>query len=248
MDGSESAIVFVHGLGGSIYSWWPQLDACEAAGLRALAYDQRGAGLTAKPPGPYSVAMGDFNGDGKPDLAVTSRDDNAVSVLLGNGDGTFQAPIEYATDSFPVHVATADFNGDGKLDLAVANSALSDEPPSVSILLGNGDGTFQAAVNQGAGISPRSLAAGDFDPDAYAEWAAATAPAEMIAPQRVACPALVACGEHDPVAPPAAAEAIAAALPNARVTVIEGAAHWCQLEAPQAVSDALLRFVREVAT
>ncbi len=57
--GSETAdaVVFVHGLGGSAYSWWAQLAACEARGYRAVAYDQRGAGLSSKPPGPYSVEL-----------------------------------------------------------------------------------------------------------------------------------------------------------------------------------------------
>src|SRR3954468_19628000 len=52
-----ATIVFVHGLGGSTYSWWAQLAACEERGYRAVAYDQRGAGLSSKPPGPYSVEL-----------------------------------------------------------------------------------------------------------------------------------------------------------------------------------------------
>ncbi len=52
-----TTVVFVHGLGGSTYSWWAQLAACEARGIRAIAYDQRGAGRSAKPPGPYSVEL-----------------------------------------------------------------------------------------------------------------------------------------------------------------------------------------------
>jgi hypothetical protein len=86
------------------------------------------------------------------------------------------------------------------------------------------------------------------DPAAYAEWAAATAPAEMIDPGRVPCPTLVSCGEFDPVAPPSFAEAIAGAIPDARTAVIEGAAHWCQLEAPATVSDAILGFLGEIET
>ena len=70
---------------------------------------------------PYSVAVGDFNGDGKPDLAVANGSSNDVSVLLGNGDGTFQAAANYATGSDPISVGVGDFNGDGKPDLAVAN-------------------------------------------------------------------------------------------------------------------------------
>jgi hypothetical protein len=87
---------------------------------------------------PLSVAVGDFNGDGVPDLVVANRAYNNVSVLLGNGDGTFRAAASYAVGSGPVSVAVGDFNGDGKLDLAVANEGSGD----VSVLLGNGDGTF----------------------------------------------------------------------------------------------------------
>jgi hypothetical protein len=82
------------------------------------------------------VAVGDFNGDGKADLAVANYSDHSVSVLLGNGDGTFQTHVDYATGSGPDSVAVGDFNGDGKADLAVTNDY------AVSVLLGNGDGTF----------------------------------------------------------------------------------------------------------
>jgi len=109
----------------------------------------------------YSVAVGDFNGDGKLDLAVVDYDTGVVSVLLGNGDGTFQPQVEYATGTSPRGVAVGDFNGDGKLDLVVANSGDND----VSVLLGNGDGTFQPAVNYGTGSLPGSVAVADFNRD-----------------------------------------------------------------------------------
>ncbi len=96
------------------------------------------------------MAVGDFNGDGKADLAVANYSSNNVSVLLGNGNGTFQAAVNYAAGTSPCSVAVGDFNGDGKADLAVANYSSN----SVSVLLGNGNGTFQAAVNYGAGSSP----------------------------------------------------------------------------------------------
>ena len=86
------------------------------------------------------------------------------------------------------------------------------------------------------------------DPQAYAEWSAATAVGEMVEPERVDCPTLALCGELDPVTPPAFAEALTAAIPTARAAVVEGAAHWCQLEAPAAVSALLLEFLDEIAT
>ena len=81
--------------------------------------------------------QGDFNGDGKSDLVVANQYSSNVSILLGNGDGTFAAAVNYAAAD-PLSVAVGDFNGDGKSDLAVANSGSN----TVSILLGNGDGTF----------------------------------------------------------------------------------------------------------
>src|ERR1039458_6237386 len=73
--------------------------------------------------GPISMAMGDFNGDGKPDLAVANQHSN-VSVLLGNDDGTFRAAVNYGAGSGPISMAMGDFNGDGKPDLAVTNDGV----------------------------------------------------------------------------------------------------------------------------
>jgi hypothetical protein len=94
-----------------------------------------------------------------------------VSVLLGNGDGTFQAPRNFGTGTRPNSVALGDFNGDGLADLAVANETSG----SVSLLLGNGDGTFQVARNFGAGTGPKSVAVGDFNGDGLADLAVANA-------------------------------------------------------------------------
>ncbi|PYI83116.1 MAG: hypothetical protein DME26_15695, partial [Verrucomicrobia bacterium] len=122
---------------------------------------------------PRSVILGDFNGDGKVDLAVANRVSANVSVLLGNGNGTFQVATNFAAGVDPLSIAVGDFNGDGKPDLAVANAALFDDPPSISVLLGNGNGTFQAAVNYAAGASPRSVAVGDFNGDGKVDLAVA---------------------------------------------------------------------------
>ena len=86
---------------------------------------------------PYSVAVGDFNADGKLDLVTADETLNKASVLIGNGDGTFQTHVDYTTGSDSRKVVTGDFNGDGHLDFAVSSYA------GVSVLLGKGDGTFQ---------------------------------------------------------------------------------------------------------
>jgi len=82
---------------------------------------------------PRSVAVGDLNGDGAQDLAVANFNFANVSVLRGNGDGTFQAAVHFGVGSFPRSVAVGDFNGDGAQDLAVANAGSS----NVSVLINN---------------------------------------------------------------------------------------------------------------
>ena len=113
---------------------------------------------------PTSVAVGDFNGDGRADLAVANSVSNNVSVLLGNGNGTFQAKVDYGVGTNPTSVAVADFNGDGKADLAVASGS-----NNVSVLLGNGNGTFQPKVDYETGTYPTSVAVGDFNGDGRAD-------------------------------------------------------------------------------
>jgi hypothetical protein len=125
------------------------------------------AGNVAVGSEPFSVAVGDFNGDGMQDLAVVNFDSNEVSVLLGNGDGTFQSARNFATGNAPLSVAAGDFNGDGWLDLAVANSGSN----NISVLLGNGDGTFRPARNFLAGSTPDWLVVGDFNGDGAADLA-----------------------------------------------------------------------------
>ncbi|WP_244178811.1 FG-GAP repeat domain-containing protein [Streptomyces rubellomurinus] len=113
-------------------------------------------------PGPSSVAVGDLRGIGVSDLVVADQDGDGVSVLLGNGDGTFRPPRRLATGPHPDAVALGDFRGTGTLDLAVAN--LGDfGDGSVSLLLGNGDGTFQPARSYPTGdnSNPASIALAD---------------------------------------------------------------------------------------
>ncbi|MEI9976363.1 MAG: VCBS repeat-containing protein [Ignavibacteriota bacterium] len=92
---------------------------------------------------PQSLVVGDFNHDGKPDLAVTGSADNgagSVEILLNNGDATFHPAAVINVGEAASRIAAADFNRDGKLDLAVSVGFTG----QVSILLGNGDGSFQA--------------------------------------------------------------------------------------------------------
>jgi len=116
--------------------------------------------------GPLSITVGDFTDDGIPDLATANAVDNTVTILLGNGNGTFSQAANSprrVVGSSPSSVAAADFNRDGKLDLVVAVVG----PNDVSILLGNGDGTFTEAANSPAhvGLTPYSVAAADFNGD-----------------------------------------------------------------------------------
>jgi hypothetical protein len=112
---------------------------------------------------PRSIVVGDFNGDGKPDLAVANYLANTVSVMLGAGDGSFGSPTDFSVGSEPTSVATGDFNGDGKLDLAVTNF----DSKTVSVLLGKGDGTFTQAPNSPytVGNGPIAVAAADLRED-----------------------------------------------------------------------------------
>ncbi|MGA7396143.1 MAG: FG-GAP-like repeat-containing protein, partial [Solirubrobacterales bacterium] len=115
---------------------------------------------------PLTVAIGDLNGDTKPDLAIANITSNNVSVLLGNGDGTFGAATNFTAGIGPRSVAIGDVNGDTKPDLAVANGGSGSlGSGNISVLLGNGDGTFSAATNFAAGNAYRSVAIGDLDGD-----------------------------------------------------------------------------------
>ncbi len=127
---------------------------------------------------PRAVAVGDFNGDGRLDVATAQQLTDTVSVLLGNGDGTFARPLVFAASGqnfTPESLAVGDVNGDGKLDLAIKSvSVLDSDAFQVGVLLGNGDGTFQApllgaAQPDGSG----DLALGDFNNDGRMDAAVA---------------------------------------------------------------------------
>jgi len=244
-----SAVVFLHGLGGSSYSWWGQLAACEGRGHRAVAYDQRGAGRSSRPPGPYSIELwAEDLGRLLDGLEVEH------ATLVGHSVGCMIA--EHAAVRL----------GERVRGLALIGGALRWRPEAGPVFeervrlarAGRMDEIAQAVAQTGLsercrdqnpalhGLFCELIASND--PQAYAEWSAATAAGEMVETERIACPTLALCGEFDPVTPPAFAEAIAAAIPSARAAVIEGAAHWCQLEAPAAVGAHLLDFLDEIAT
>ena len=112
-------------------------------------------------PVPFVVIKDDFNADGKPDLAINGHF-GGVSVLLGNGDGTFQPKKDSPTGFFQSSSLVAgDINGDGKSDIAVTNNADN----SVSILLGNGDGTFNLQPPLATDLTPFRVLMGDFNAD-----------------------------------------------------------------------------------
>jgi len=141
----------------------PQDDSVSFA--LAGAYDSGGHFADA-------VAVADVNRDGKPDMIVTnfscgSPNDGCVSVLLGNGDGTFQPPAVYSSGGAgPWAVAVADVNGDGKPDILVANEWRGVTTATVGVLLGNGDGTFQPAVTYSTkGSEEMTIAVADVNGD-----------------------------------------------------------------------------------
>ena len=127
-------------------------------------FETRGAFATQE--FPVSVAVGDFNHDGKLDLAVASLNTSTgfntdVQILLSNGDGTFQKAVHYTVGTSPNSVATADLNGDGNLDLVVLNR----QSDNLRVLLGRGDGTFLPAVNYATPPGPIFVTTGDFTGD-----------------------------------------------------------------------------------
>ncbi len=133
---------------------------------------------------PWAIIAADFNGDGRLDLAIANQDDGTVTILLGNGDGTFTpAPGSPVTvGGGPYALAVGDLNNDGKPDLVVGNQNDS----TLSILLGNGDGTFTPAASSPVALSavPMSIALGDFNSSGRLGVAVATASGVVILVQQ----------------------------------------------------------------
>jgi subtilisin-like proprotein convertase family protein len=122
---------------------------------------------------PFDLVVGDFNGDGRPDLAAANEFSDDVSVLLGNGDGSFAALPPLAFGYELIALLAEDFNGDGRTDLATANSTVTYGSFTVTVLLGNGDGSFAVQDDFPVGAAPLSLLAGDFDRDGDIDLATA---------------------------------------------------------------------------
>jgi len=143
-------------------------------GLISIAFPAAGTGVEFASPvsypvgtSPAGVVIADFNGDAKLDLAVANRGSGNVSILLGNGDGTFKAAVNSPAGPSPQSLAVGDFNGDHKLDLIVVDPGdlTNNKPGVVNLLLGNGDGSFRAPVQIHASQFPTSVAVGDFNND-----------------------------------------------------------------------------------
>jgi large repetitive protein len=125
---------------------------------------------------PQGIITADFNGDGKLDLAVANSGSNTVSILLGNGDGTFTTKSTPAAGSGSNWLVAGDFNEDGILDLAVANLNAN----TVSILLGNGDGTFTLKSSPATGSHPLAITVGDFNGDGHLDLAVSNSGAATV--------------------------------------------------------------------
>jgi len=125
---------------------------------------------------PQAVAVGDFNGDGIPDIAVANNSSANVNVFLGNANGTFTLQSSPTVGSHPSAIAVGDFNGDGNLDLVIANNGVG----TITVLLGNGTGNFPTTYTYSVGSYPQSVAVGDFNGDGIPDLAVANASSSTV--------------------------------------------------------------------
>ena len=246
--GSGPCVVFVHGLGGSKNGWLAQLERCGERGWRGIAYDQRGAGRSEKPAGPYSVEMwvddllGLLEALGVERAALVGHSvgcmiaERAATTLAGRLwalalCGGARAWRPEAQPIFEERVRLARAGRMDEIAAMVATTGLSercreDDPRLLGLM--------------------RELIASN-EALAYAECSAATASATMSDLASVDCPVLAFCGAEDPVTPIAAAEEIAAALSHGETAVVPGAAHWCMVEDPAGTNRVLFDFLDRAA-
>ncbi len=119
---------------------------------------------------PVAVVSEDFNQDGNKDLAIVLMGSASVLVMIGNGDGSFQSPANYATGRNPGSIVAGDWNGDGKTDLAVVCQGLGSEAaPEINILIGTGYGSFLRGTSLPVNGGPGALASADFNSDGRAD-------------------------------------------------------------------------------
>ena len=245
--GDGAAVVFVHGLGGSTYGWWSQLAACPRRGYRGIAYDQRGAGLSDKPETPYSVEgwaqdlerlldglgietaalVGHSVGCMVAQHAAVRLGERIWALALGGG------AIRWRPEASEVFERRAELARSGHMDEiadTVATTGLSERARDEDHTL--------------TGLMLALIASNE--PRAYAACTDATAAGSMREPERVACPTLAFCGSEDPVTPPEFAAAIADTVPRGETATVDGAAHWCMLERPNAVNLILFDFLDRV--
>ncbi len=160
---------------------------------------------------PASIATGDVNGDTRLDLVTANLDGNDVSILLGNGDGSFQAPQAHAVGVGPLSVTIADFDRNGTLDLATADIG------SVTILLGNGDGTFMMAQMFLVDLEPFYVFASDVNDDDFPDIIVANSGDDSIS-------VLINQFNRPPVADAGADQSIECGAPGGTAVTLDGSA------------------------
>jgi pimeloyl-ACP methyl ester carboxylesterase len=242
--GDGPAVVLIHGLGGSLYGWRAQSVALAEAGYRAVAYDQRGAGLSTKPPGPYSVELWAedlerlLDGLGIERAALVGHSmgcmvaveaagrlgERCLAVALCGGRTSWP---ESTVDTFEQRAELARAGRLDEVAEAVAANGLSE----------------RCRIEQPAlwGLMVASIAAND--PHGYAESALGARYGSMRGLAGLACPILAFAGTNDLATPLAESEAIAAAAPRGESATLKGAGHWCMLERPGEVSGLLVDFL-----
>jgi 3-oxoadipate enol-lactonase len=246
--GEGPSVLFLHGLGGSANAWLAQMQACAERDWRGIALDQRGAGRSDRPPGPYSVDLWAEDA-----LRLLDRLGIQDVALVGHSVGCMIAE----------HTALR--LGERVWALAVCGGALQWRPEAAPVFeqrvklarAGRMDEIAETVATTGlsercrredprlVGLMREIIASND--PEAYALWSEATATARMTDLSRLPCPLLAFCGSEDPVVPPAASEMLAATAPDGRAAVVEGAAHWCLIEDPEGTTRTLFAFLGSAA-